>query len=516
MIEKPDFASLEQVLNELAAGITPATPAGPRPARPPAATGFPTQGRMSASSLEDPNGTTPCWRLEPGDAVLVVHVAGLQYSAGWYERVAATDQVLAVARLLRAVLRMQDRLTMLDPGPDDKPSELLALILGGGRAGVESVWTACRRPTTSRPPRHPQRRVRHVQRGVPGPMMVARAGDGQAEQRSSAGRTALGRVSDQGVGPAAQPRGAGCRRHRSVPVAARAISHRALPRAAHRRGARLARPVVVGPSDRGSRRAPYSPGSTSCGRSRRDHHARHPLRHEVVGVRHTWTGVASPTCSTGPAQAGAGYVLQWGDGGYTANVPLADLVEDGIVAYELDGAPLPPEHGYPARVVLPALYFWKSAKWLRALEVLVDDRPGYWERNGYHMRGDPFGEQRFGRGVSSTLPGAFARGRSASRSVTCRPRVAATADRRRCGSPCPCRCCRPTTTCRWPGRPRPAGFDTIAVPDSVFFPETVTGDYPFTGDGERWWAPDTPFLDPFVAIPAMAASPSGSPSSPTS
>jgi DMSO/TMAO reductase YedYZ molybdopterin-dependent catalytic subunit len=113
----------------------------------------------------------------------------------------------------------------------------------------------------------------------------------------------------------------------------------------------------------------------------------------------TWTGVrVADLLDRAGVRPGAGYVLQWGDGGYTTNVPLADIVEDGIVAYELDGAPIPPEHGYPARVVLPRLYFWKSAKWLRALEVLVDDRPGYWERNGYHMRGDPFGEERFGRG----------------------------------------------------------------------------------------------------------------------
>jgi DMSO/TMAO reductase YedYZ molybdopterin-dependent catalytic subunit len=113
----------------------------------------------------------------------------------------------------------------------------------------------------------------------------------------------------------------------------------------------------------------------------------------------TWTGVpVADLLDRAGVKGGAGYVMEWGDGGYTTNVPLADIAEDGIVAYELDGAPLPADHGYPARVVLPRLYFWKSAKWIRALEVTVDDRPGYWERNGYHMRGEPFAEERFGKG----------------------------------------------------------------------------------------------------------------------
>jgi len=113
----------------------------------------------------------------------------------------------------------------------------------------------------------------------------------------------------------------------------------------------------------------------------------------------TWTGVrVADLLDRAGVLPGAGFVTQWGDGGYTTNVPLADLLEDGIVAYELDGAALDPEHGYPVRIVLPRLYFWKSAKWLRALEVTVEDRPGFWERNGYHHRGDPFAEERFGRG----------------------------------------------------------------------------------------------------------------------
>ena len=113
----------------------------------------------------------------------------------------------------------------------------------------------------------------------------------------------------------------------------------------------------------------------------------------------TWTGVpVADLLDRAGVRPGATHVMEWGDGGYTTNVPLADLLEDGIVAYELEGRPIPPEHGYPARIVLPRLYFWKSAKWLRCLEVLEGDRPGFWERNGYHMRGEPFAEERFGRG----------------------------------------------------------------------------------------------------------------------
>ena len=113
----------------------------------------------------------------------------------------------------------------------------------------------------------------------------------------------------------------------------------------------------------------------------------------------TWTGVrVADLLDRAGLRPGASHVMEWGDGGYTTNVPLADLLEDGIVAYELEGRPIPPEHGYPARVVLPRLYFWKSAKWLRCLEVMAGDRPGFWERNGYHPRGEPFAEERFGRG----------------------------------------------------------------------------------------------------------------------
>jgi DMSO/TMAO reductase YedYZ molybdopterin-dependent catalytic subunit len=83
-------------------------------------------------------------------------------------------------------------------------------------------------------------------------------------------------------------------------------------------------------------------------------------------------------------------------GGYTTNVPLPDLLGGmGWVAYEYDGAPLPPEHGGPARLLVPHLYLWKSAKWLRELRLMVGDQPGFWEGAGYHIYGDPWREQRY-------------------------------------------------------------------------------------------------------------------------
>jgi DMSO/TMAO reductase YedYZ molybdopterin-dependent catalytic subunit len=92
----------------------------------------------------------------------------------------------------------------------------------------------------------------------------------------------------------------------------------------------------------------------------------------------------------------AAYVTAWSDGGYTTNLPVADL-RDGKawVAYEYDGSPLAPEHGGPARLLVPHLYFWKSAKWVRGLTLTVADEPGFWEGYGYHNYGDPWREQRY-------------------------------------------------------------------------------------------------------------------------
>jgi DMSO/TMAO reductase YedYZ molybdopterin-dependent catalytic subunit len=90
------------------------------------------------------------------------------------------------------------------------------------------------------------------------------------------------------------------------------------------------------------------------------------------------------------------YVTAFCDGGYTTNIPLADLVDgQAFVGYQYDGAPLAPEHGGPARLVVPHLYFWKSAKWVRGLHLMAEDRPGFWEGLGYHNRGDPWKEERY-------------------------------------------------------------------------------------------------------------------------
>ena len=92
----------------------------------------------------------------------------------------------------------------------------------------------------------------------------------------------------------------------------------------------------------------------------------------------------------------ARYVLAFCDGGYTTNLPLADVTGGRAwLAYGYDGAPLQPEHGGPARLLVPHLYFWKSAKWVRGLELLTHDEPGFWERYGYHNYGDPWREQRY-------------------------------------------------------------------------------------------------------------------------
>jgi len=90
------------------------------------------------------------------------------------------------------------------------------------------------------------------------------------------------------------------------------------------------------------------------------------------------------------------HVLVHAEQGFTANVPLADLDQEGVLfATHHDGEPLSADHGYPLRLVVPHLYAWKSVKWVRGIELLDHDVPGFWERNGYHMYGDPFKEQRF-------------------------------------------------------------------------------------------------------------------------
>jgi DMSO/TMAO reductase YedYZ molybdopterin-dependent catalytic subunit len=91
------------------------------------------------------------------------------------------------------------------------------------------------------------------------------------------------------------------------------------------------------------------------------------------------------------------YVVAHAEQGFTANVPLAAIEDDdALIAYEADGEPLTPEHGWPLRLVVPSKYFWKSAKWLRGLELLSSDQPGFWERYGYHNNADYTREERYG------------------------------------------------------------------------------------------------------------------------
>ena len=92
----------------------------------------------------------------------------------------------------------------------------------------------------------------------------------------------------------------------------------------------------------------------------------------------------------------AAFVLVHAEQGYTANVPLADLQRSNVLlATHHDGQPLPADHGYPLRLIVPHLYAWKSVKWVRGFELLDADAAGFWEQNGYHMYGDPWKEQRF-------------------------------------------------------------------------------------------------------------------------
>jgi DMSO/TMAO reductase YedYZ molybdopterin-dependent catalytic subunit len=93
----------------------------------------------------------------------------------------------------------------------------------------------------------------------------------------------------------------------------------------------------------------------------------------------------------------ARFVVAHAEQGFTSNVPLSFLTDDeALLAYEADGEPLTPEHGWPLRLVVPRKYFWKSAKWLRGLELVDRDRPGFWERYGYHNDADYSKEQRYG------------------------------------------------------------------------------------------------------------------------
>jgi DMSO/TMAO reductase YedYZ molybdopterin-dependent catalytic subunit len=108
-----------------------------------------------------------------------------------------------------------------------------------------------------------------------------------------------------------------------------------------------------------------------------------------------WTGVSVDTLLAGVDTA-AEHVLAFCDGGYTTNLPLEDVTGGRAwLALGYDGQPLEPEHGGPVRLLVPHLYFWKSAKWVRGLELRADDQPGFWEGYGYHNYGDPWRQQRY-------------------------------------------------------------------------------------------------------------------------
>jgi len=109
----------------------------------------------------------------------------------------------------------------------------------------------------------------------------------------------------------------------------------------------------------------------------------------------SWRGVSIDTLFA-EVETDYNYVMEHSYGGYTTNAPLEDL-RDGKawIAFEFDGKPLHPEHGGPARLIVPHLYFWKSAKWIRGLTMMKNDDPGFWEQNGYHIYGDPWKEQRY-------------------------------------------------------------------------------------------------------------------------
>ena len=112
----------------------------------------------------------------------------------------------------------------------------------------------------------------------------------------------------------------------------------------------------------------------------------------------TWRGVlVRDLIERARPRASATHVLVHAHGGYTTNLPLAALLDDDVlIAHTFDRAPLEPDHGGPARLLVPRRYFWKSAKHVRHLEVMTADRPGLWEANGYHMAGDPWREERHG------------------------------------------------------------------------------------------------------------------------
>jgi len=112
----------------------------------------------------------------------------------------------------------------------------------------------------------------------------------------------------------------------------------------------------------------------------------------------TFTGVPLKTIvERAKPKPNARFVMCHSEAGFSVNVPLNEFIgDDCILAYQWEGEDLTPEHGYPLRGLVPRLYLWKSAKWIRGIELRATDAPGFWEQNGYHMHGDPWTEERFG------------------------------------------------------------------------------------------------------------------------
>jgi len=109
----------------------------------------------------------------------------------------------------------------------------------------------------------------------------------------------------------------------------------------------------------------------------------------------TWEGVSLDLLLDG-VETDAQYVMAFSDGGYTTNLPFPDVMGGKAwIATQFDDEPLAPQHGGPARLLVPHLYFWKSAKWVRGIDLMRQDQPGFWERYGYHNYGDPWQEQRY-------------------------------------------------------------------------------------------------------------------------
>ncbi len=129
--------------------------------------------------------------------------------------------------------------------------------------------------------------------------------------------------------------------------------------------------------------------------AQRGGHRRPPLRHPLVQAGDHLGGVSLDTLLEG-VEASASFALAGSYGGYSSNLPLEDLTDGKAwIAYRYDGEKLEPEHGGTARLLVPHLYLWKSAKWVRGIRLLDQDEPGFWESLGYHNYGDPWREQRF-------------------------------------------------------------------------------------------------------------------------